>query len=111
MNARLKKSNEPTYVSKGNVIDDLGFSSDEAASIKLKVQLHSEIMKAVKRRRLTPRQLEKLLAIPQPRVSELLNGKIFERMTSDRLASYLQRLGRVIEIRTRPDHSPPIEAA
>jgi predicted XRE-type DNA-binding protein len=109
--AQYSKTNKPTHVSKGNVIDDLGFSPDEAASVKLKVQLHSEIMKVVKRRKLTPRQLEKLLAIPQPRVSELLNGKIFERMTSDRLASYLQRLGRAIEVRTRSDSSHPIEAA
>jgi predicted XRE-type DNA-binding protein len=111
MKTQHKKPNKPTYVSKGNVIDDLAFSPDEAASIKLKVQLHSEIMKAVKRRKLTPRQLERLLDIPQPRVSELLNGKIFERMTSDRLATYLQRLGRAVEVRTKPEKAHPIEAA
>lgn len=111
MKMQHKKHNKPTHVSKGNVIDDLGFSPDEAASIKLKVQLHSEIMKVVNRRKLTPRQLEMLLDIPQPRVSELLNGKIFERMTSDRLATYLQRLGRTVEVRTKPDKPHPIEAA
>jgi predicted XRE-type DNA-binding protein len=93
------------------VIDDLGFSPSESASIKLKVQLHSELMKVIRRRKLTPRQLERLFAISQPRVSELLNGKIFERMTSDRLATYLQRLGRTVEIRTKPDTPYPIEAA
>jgi hypothetical protein len=44
------------HISKQNVIDDLGFTPDEAASIKLKVQLHGEIMKVVRRRKLTPRQ-------------------------------------------------------
>jgi predicted XRE-type DNA-binding protein len=110
MKARPSKPTKPSHVSKGNVIDDLGFSPDEAASIKLKVQLHSEILKVVKRRKLTPRQLEVLLEIAQPRVSELLNGKIFERMTSDRLVTYLHRLGRSVEIRTRPDKSRLVEA-
>ena len=111
MRAQHKKPIRPAHVSKGNVIDDLGFSPEEAASVKLKVQLHSEIMKVVKGRKLTPRQLEKLLAVPQPRVSELLNGKIFERMTSDRLATYLHRLGRTVEIRTKPEKPHPTEAA
>ena len=111
MKTHHKKHNKPTYVSKGNVIDDLGLSPDEAASIKLKIQLHREIMKVVRRRKLTPRQLEMLLAIPQPRVSELLGGKIFERMTSDRLATYLHRLGRSVEVHTKPDKPHPIEAA
>ena len=101
MATRKKVANKPSHVSKGNVIDDLGFSPEEAASVKLKVELHIEIMKVVKKRKLTPRQLEKLLDIPQPRVSELLKGKIFEKMTSDRLATYLHRLGRTVEIRTK----------
>jgi len=102
---------KPAHISRGNVIDDLGFSPEETASIKLKVQLHSEIMKVVRRKKLTPRQLEKLLDVPQPRVSELLNGKIFEKMTSDRLATYLHRLGRTVEIRTRVRKSTGNEAA
>jgi predicted XRE-type DNA-binding protein len=111
MKAQRRLSSRPSHVSRGNVLDDLDFSPAEAASIKLKLQLHAEIMKVVKRRKLTPRQLEKLLDIPQPRVSELLGGKIFEGMSSDRLASYLQQLGRTIELRTKSDKSRPIEAA
>lgn len=103
--------NKATHVTKGNVIDDLGFSPEEAASIKLKVKLHSEIMKVVKKRKLTSRQLEKILDIPQPRVSELLNGKIFEKTSSDRLANYLQRLGRSIEIKTKALKIQGTEAA
>jgi predicted XRE-type DNA-binding protein len=111
MKTRRKRPTSPTHVSKGNVLEDLGFSPDEAASIELKLQLHREIMKVVRTRKLTPRQLEKLLDVPQPRVSELVNGKIFERMTSDRLVTYLHRLGRAVEIRTKPDRPRPTEAA
>ena len=106
-----KERNKATHVSKGNIIDDLQFPPEEAASIKLKIELHSEIMKEIKRRKLTPRQLEKVLDIPQPRVSELLNGKIFEKTSSDRLATYLHRLGRSVEIKTKARKIQGTEAA
>jgi predicted XRE-type DNA-binding protein len=112
MTTRVKKANRPAHVSKGNVLEDLGFSADEAAAMELKIQLHLEIMKVVKRRKLAPRDLVRILAIPQPRVSELLRGKIFEGMTADRLATYLGRLGRTVEVRTKPSGSKrPTEAA
>ena len=111
MTARKRQLEKPAHVSHGNVLDDLGFSSDEVASMTLKIQLHTEIMKVVKRRKLTPKQLAALLVIPQPRVSELLSGKIFERMTSDRLATYLHRLGRTIEVRTKAQKSHDGQAA
>jgi len=46
MKARAKED-KPTYISKGNVIDDLGFSPEEAAAIKLKASLHAEILRVV----------------------------------------------------------------
>jgi predicted XRE-type DNA-binding protein len=82
------------------VFDDLGFSAEEAAILEMKTQLHLEVMKVIKKRKLAPRQLEQLLDVPQPRVSELMNGKI-SRMTADLLGKYLYRLGREIEIKTK----------
>ena len=46
------------------------------------------------------RQLEKVLGVPQPRVSELINGQI-SRMTADLLAKYLYRLGREVPMATK----------
>jgi predicted XRE-type DNA-binding protein len=111
MKTQRRRPTKPSHVSRGNVLYDLGFSAEESAAIDLKVQLHREIMKVVKAQRLAPRRLQELLGVPQPRVSELLNGKIFERMSSDRLAMYLRRLGRTVEIRTRPENPRPTEAA
>jgi hypothetical protein len=51
------RDNKPGHISKGNVIDDLGFSPEEAAAIKLKASLHAEILLIVKKRKLRPRQL------------------------------------------------------
>jgi predicted XRE-type DNA-binding protein len=57
-------------------------------------------MKVIKKRKLSPGQLEQLLDVPQPPVSELVKGKI-SRMTADLLGKYLYRLGREIEIKTK----------
>jgi predicted XRE-type DNA-binding protein len=91
------KENKPTHISKGNVIDDLGFSPEEAAAIKLKASLYAEILRVVEKRKLKARELEKILDQPQPRISELLNGKI-SKMSAEKLAGYLSRLGIEIKI-------------
>ncbi len=92
--------NKPSYVSKGNVLDDLGFSAEEAAAIKLKASLHAEIVRVVEKRKLKARELEKILDQPQPRISELLNGKI-SKVSAEKLAGYLSRLGVEIKISAR----------
>lgn len=79
-------------VSESNVLDDLWFSPEERAALKLKIDLHSEIMKIVEKRGLTPRELEKLLDQPQPRISELLRGKI-SNVSAEKLTGYLVLLG------------------
>ncbi len=95
-----RKTNKPTHVSKGNVFEDLGFSSEESALLALKVSLHIEIERAIKKERLTPKQVATVLDIQQPQVSDLLTGKI-EKMTVDKLTKYLHRLGRSVEFKTK----------
>jgi predicted XRE-type DNA-binding protein len=101
-----KNGSKPAHASRGNVFEDLGFSPEEAAvlrtktQLRMKSQLHTEIMRAIEQRGLTPRQLEKVLDVPQPRVSELVSGKI-SQMTADLLAKYLYRLGREVEMKTK----------
>ena len=95
-----KNGNKPSHVTRGNVFGDLGFSPEEAAVLQMKTQLHIEIMRAIKQQKLSPRQLETVLGVPQPRVSELINGKI-SRMTADLLAKYLYRLGREVAMTTK----------
>jgi predicted XRE-type DNA-binding protein len=105
-----KNGSKPTHVSKGNVFEDLGFSPEEAAILRMKTQLHVEIMRAIEKQKLTPRQLEKVLDVPQPRVSELTSGKI-SRMTADLLAKYLYRLGREVEMKTKISRRRAVEVA
>jgi predicted XRE-type DNA-binding protein len=99
-----KRENKRALVTRGNVFEDLGFTAEEAAILGLKTQLHIEIMRAIRQQKFSPRQLEKVLGVPQPRVSELLNGKI-SRMTADLLAKYLYRLGREVTMKTKTSRS------
>ncbi len=95
-----RKAAPPAHVTRGNVFDDLGFSRAEASSLKIRWDLHRQILRIVGREGYGQRDLEKLLGQPQSRVSELLSGKI-SRLKLDTLLQYLDRLGARTEIRVR----------
>lgn len=100
-----EKKNKPTHVSRGNIFEDLGFPSEEASVMLLKASMHSEILKVIEKHKLTPRQLEKVLGVPQPRVSELIRGKI-SGMSLDLLSKYLFRLGREVKVTSKAGPVP-----
>jgi predicted XRE-type DNA-binding protein len=95
---------KPTHVTRGNVLDDLGFSPEQAAILKFKADLYQAILKHA--RKYSQKQLQAILAEPQPRVSELLNGKIANKSV-DKLLYYAGRLG--IETKARfPQTNKPV---
>jgi predicted XRE-type DNA-binding protein len=96
---RRRTVTQRTHVTTDKLFEDLGFSTEEAAVLELKLSLHGEIMKVVEKRKYTSRDVEKLLDISQPKASDLLNGKI-SQMTADRLTKYLHRLGRRVRVTT-----------
>jgi len=87
---------KPTHMTRGNVLDDLGFSPEQATILKFKAELYQAILKHA--RKYSQAQLQVILAEPQPRVSELLNGKIANKSV-DKLLYYAGRLG--IEAKAR----------
>lgn len=89
-------ANKPAHVTHGNVLDDLGFSPEQATALKFKAELYQAILKVA--RKYTQKELQVILREPQPRVSELLNGKIASKSV-DKLLYYAGRLG--IEARAR----------
>jgi predicted XRE-type DNA-binding protein len=91
-----RADNKPTHVTRGNVLDDLGFSPEEATALKFKAELYQAILKCAKK--YSQKELQVILAEPQPRVSELLNGKIANKSV-DKLLHYAGRLG--IEAKAR----------
>jgi len=95
-----KETSKSSRASTGNVFEDLGFPSEEAALLQLKTRLHIEIERAIKKEKLTPNQVGIVLDIQQPQVSDLMTGKI-AKMTVDKLMKYLHRLGRSIEVKAK----------
>jgi predicted XRE-type DNA-binding protein len=83
-----------------NVFDDLGFSPDEAAALHMKSLLHSKIMRQAKE--YSQAQLQELLGESQPRISDLLRGKI-SKFSLETLVTYAEALHMRPEIRT---HEP-----
>jgi len=83
-------ANKPKHVTRGNVLDDLGFSPEQATALKFKAELYQAILKFA--RKYSQKELQVILGEPQPRVSELLNGKIANKSV-DKLLYYAGRMG------------------
>ena len=90
--------------SSGNVFADLGFSAAEAAELTVKSTLIREIRDTIMERDLTQQQAAQLCGTDQPTLSKVMRGRM-ESVTIDRLAAWLNLLGRTVEIHVRPyDH-------
>ncbi len=92
----MKKNKIEYEKSSGNVFEDLGFPNPELE--QLKSALAYEIFSILKQRKLTQAQAAKILGIDQPQVSRLKNAD-FTRFSVERLFSFLNKLGRDVEIR------------
>jgi len=86
--------------SSGNVFLDLGFDTEEAENLRVRSELMMELAKLLKTRRLTQDRAAKLFGVTQPRVSDLMRGKI-HRFSVDSLIKMLGRAGIRVDITTR----------
>lgn len=87
-------SKSKSKVTSGSVFEHLGFSKEEQAALKLKAEIYDEVIQTIEKDGYSAKELEDILDVPQPRVSELLNGKI-SQMSIEKLVGYLQLLGKV----------------
>jgi predicted XRE-type DNA-binding protein len=62
--------------------------------------LHQKILELVKRRRNKARDLERILQIQQPRVSELMRGKL-STLSVARLLLYADQLGAEAQVKLK----------
>lgn len=74
--------------------------------MKFKAELYQAVLKCA--RKYSQKQLQILLAEPQPRVSELLNGKIANK-SLDKLLHYAGKLGIETKARFARRHAPEPE--
>jgi predicted XRE-type DNA-binding protein len=78
--------------SSGNVFRDLGFSADDAEYLKIRSELMVNIQKVITARGLKQAEVAELLGVTQPRVSDLMRGRI-DLFSIDTLIDMLARLG------------------
>ena len=87
--------------SSGNVFRDLGFSEQAAEHLVIRADLLIQIQKVVTARRLKQGPLAKLLQVSQPRVSDLLRGRL-HLFSIETLIDMLGRLGVQVRLVVTP---------
>jgi predicted XRE-type DNA-binding protein len=100
---KRKNLDESVTIGGGNVFDDLGFGSQEAAELKVKAQLALRIQERIKELALTQVRAAGRLGVSQPEVSKLMNGR-HTRFSVDKLMALLNALEVDIDIVVRPRH-------
>lgn len=78
--------------SSGNVFHDLGFSPDVAEYLKVRSELMVNVQKVITARGLKQAETARVLGVTQPRVSDLMRGRI-DLFSIDTLIDMLARLG------------------
>ena len=71
-----KKDHATITPSSGNIFEDLGFSREEAEHLRIRSTLMVIVSELIKTRGLTQTQAAKLFGVSQPRISDLVRGKI-----------------------------------
>ena len=87
--------------SRGNVLRDLGFSPHEAEHLLVRSDLMIKVQELIASRRLTQAEVAKILRVTQPRVSDLLRGRI-DLFSTDALIDMLARLGVRVRLVLKP---------
>jgi predicted XRE-type DNA-binding protein len=85
---------------KAKVFEDLGFTSNEAANLELRSAMMTRLISEIKKSGMTQAQAAKRLRITQPRVSDLMRGKL-HLFSIDTLVAMLASLGLRVDLKIR----------
>lgn len=84
----------------GNVFQDIGFAPGEARNLQLRAELMMRIERYVSASGLTQTEAAKRLGVTQPRLNDLLRGRI-EKFSLDALVNMLGRVGMRVELKVK----------
>ncbi len=87
--------------SSGNVFDDLGFPAEEAENLKIRSDLMIHVLHVIESRGLKQREAAEIFGVTQPRVSDLVRGKI-ELFSIDMLVTMLSHAGAQVSLVVEP---------
>ena len=91
--------------STGNVFRDLGFRREEAEHLLIRADLMIQAHKLIATRKLKQREVAAILRVSQPRVSDLLQGRI-DLFSTDALIDMLARLGARVRLTVKAGRRP-----
>jgi predicted XRE-type DNA-binding protein len=84
----------------GNVFSDIGFPPEEAQNLHLRSELMTRVERFVKRSGVTQAEAARALGVTQPRLNDLLRGKI-DKFSLDALVNMLGHAGMRVELRVK----------
>jgi predicted XRE-type DNA-binding protein len=87
-----------------NVFRDLGFPPGEAAHLKIRADLMIEVQNAITVKGLRQAEAASLFGVSQPRVSDLLRGRI-DLFSTDTLIDMLACLGVRVRLQLKPSRN------
>ncbi len=96
-----KKNAVRVTPSTGNVFRDLGFSKEESEHLLVRADLLIHVQKAIASKGLKQAEAAKALRVTQPRVSDLLRGRV-DLFSTDSLIDMLSRLGIGVRLVVKP---------
>ena len=105
--AMSKKSSVKVTPSSGNGCRDVGFSREEAGHLAIRAHLLIQLQKLIASRGLKQAEVAKLLWVTQPRVSDLLRGRI-DLFSTDSLIDMLTRCGVGVRLVVKLSRSPKV---
>jgi predicted XRE-type DNA-binding protein len=80
-----------THITTSSALDDFGFTEAEAENLKIRAALMNAIEKYIEDKKLTQSEAAKLMGVYQPRINDLLQGKI-DKFTIDMLVNMLAKV-------------------
>ena len=91
--ARVRKSS-------GNVFVDLGFDPDQAEHLRIRSTLMATLGQLLRDRELTQAEAAELFDVSQPRISDIVRGKI-DLFSIDTLVEMLAHAGVRVSVQTK----------
>jgi predicted XRE-type DNA-binding protein len=86
--------------SSGNVFKDVGFPPEEAAHMLIRADLMIQLCDIIEERGLTQKAAAKALSVTQPRISDLVRGRI-ELFSIDTLVEMLTKFDVAVTLKTK----------
>lgn len=87
--------------SSGNVFEDLGFPQGEAENLRIRATLMATLRRVIDEAGITQAQAAEVFGVSQPRISDLVRGKI-ELFSIDSLVNMLATAGHHVEVSVEP---------